>query len=171
MFLIISTLALSPSSPWSIRAFNTSETSLVVDWSNIPGGLQAKFFVLSVNQTRPANYHDVNKGSAGSMFRTVNSSLTSLSLPNLPVFSEHVIRVYLVGDNGEVYKSKQVTAETDEGGNFFLIWRPFLFSGLSVVVTNYVLYQNKGDFFLVKKIAYQRFLDRSSTARVLRPWK
>ena len=117
----ISYLARPPSTPWNIRAFNTSETSLVVDWSNFPGGLQANFFILFVNQTRPVNYYNYNKGT----FRTVNSSLTSTSLTRLPVFSEHVIRVYLVDAYGEVYKSTQVTVETDEGGKFcvFDFWR------------------------------------------------
>ena len=114
MFFIISFLARPPSTPWNIRAFNTSETSLVVDWRNFPGRLQANFFILSGNQTRPVNYYDYNKR----IFRTVDSSLTSASLTNLPVFSKHVIIVYLVDFYGEVYKSKQISVETDEGGKF-----------------------------------------------------
>ena len=147
--MVISILALTPSTPWNIRAFNTSETSLVVDWGNFPGGLQANFFILSVNQTRPVNYYDFNKGT----FRTVNSSLTSTSLTNLPVFSEHVIRVYVVDFSGEVYKSEQVTVETDEGGKYcvFDFWR-----NVTVAGPNYMFHfkRIKVDFFLVKMIAY-----------------
>ena len=164
--MIIYILARSPSPPWNIRAFNTSETSLVVDWRNFPGGLQANFFILSVNHTRPVNYYDFNKGT----FRTVSSSLTSTSLTNLPVFSEHVIRVYLVDAYGEVYKSKQVTVETDEGGKFcvFNLWR-----NVTVVGPNYKFHlkRNKVDFFLVKMISYQCYLHQSLTPRILRLWQ
>ena len=147
--MIISILALTPSNPWNIRGFNTSETTLVVDWSSLPGGLQANFFILFVNQTRPVNYYDFNKGT----FRIVSSSLTSTNLTNLPVFSEHVIRVYLIDFHGEVFKGKQVIVETDEGGKFcvFDSWR-----NVTVVGPNYMflLKRIKVDFFLVKMIAY-----------------
>ena len=142
MFFIISFLARPPSTPWNIRAFNTSETSLVVDWRNFPGGWQANFFILFVNQTRPVNYYGFNK----EIFRTVNSSLTSTSLTNLPIFSEHVVIVYLVDAHGEIYKSTQVTVETDEGGKFcvFDFWRK-----VTVVGPNYKFHlkRNKVDFF------------------------
>ena len=141
-FLLFLFLARPPSTPWNIRAFNTSETSLVVDWSNFPGGLQVNFFILSANQTRPVNYYNYNKG----IFRTVDSSLTSTSLNNLPIFSEHVVIVYLVDAYGEVYKSKQVTVETDEGGKFCVL---DFCRNVTVVGSNYMFHlkQIKVDFF------------------------
>ncbi|XP_068760036.1 MAM and fibronectin type III domain-containing protein 2-like [Montipora capricornis] len=58
--------ALSPSTAWNIHGFNTSQKSLFVDWSNVPGDLQADFFILSLNQTRPQLYY--KDGRASSFF-------------------------------------------------------------------------------------------------------
>ena len=111
-------VALSPSTPWNIHGFNTSQTSLFVDWSNIPGGLQADFFILSLNQTRPQFYY--KDGRTSSFLRIADSSNTSINVPGLPVFSQYIALVYLVDVNGDVYKSGTIVVQTDEGGKFII---------------------------------------------------
>lgn len=113
-------VALSPSTVWNIHGFNTSQTSLFVDWRNIPGDLQANFFILSLNQTRP-QFSDKD-GRTSSFFRIVDSSNTSIRVPNLPVFSQYIVLVYLVDVNGDIYKSNTIVVQTDEGGKF-IIWK------------------------------------------------
>ena len=111
-------VALSPSTTWNIHGFNTSQTSLVVDWSNTPGDLQADFFILSLNKTRPQlSYKD---GRTNSFLRIVDSSNTSINVPGLPVFSQYIALVYLVDMNGDVYKSDTIVVQTDEGGKFII---------------------------------------------------
>ena len=119
MILFLYVVALSPSSSaWNIRGFNTSQTSLFVDWSDVPGDLQADFFILSLNQTRPQLYY--KDGRASSSLRIVDSSSTSINVPDLPVFSQHIVLVYLVDVNGDVYKSDTIVVQTDEGGKFII---------------------------------------------------
>ncbi|KAL9953601.1 hypothetical protein ACROYT_G041044 [Oculina patagonica] len=108
-------LALSPSTTWNIHGYNTSQTSLFVDWSNVPGNLQVDFFILSMNQTRPYVKGDERDNGRTSFLRIVNSSTTLMNVSNLPVFSQHIVRVYLVDVNGDVYKSERIVVETDEG--------------------------------------------------------
>ena len=107
-------VALSPSTAWDIHGFNTSQTSLFVDWSNIPGDLQANFFILSLNRTRPQFFY--KDGKTSSFFRIVDSSNTSINVPGLPVFSQYIVLVYLVDVNGEIFKSDTIVVQTDEGG-------------------------------------------------------
>ena len=109
-------VALSPSTPWNIHGFNTSQTSLFVDWSSTPGDLQADFFILSLNQTRPQLYYK----DGSSFLRVVDSSNTSINVPGLPVFSQYIALVYLVDVNGDVYKSDTIVVQTDEGGKFII---------------------------------------------------
>ena len=109
-------VALSPSTPWNIHGFNTSQTSLFVDWSSTPGDLQADFFILSLNQTRPQLYYK----DGSSFLRIVDSSNTSINVPGLPVFSQYIALVYLVDVNGDVYKSDTIVVQTDEGGKFII---------------------------------------------------
>ena len=115
MFLYV--VALSPSIAWNIHGYNTSQTSLFVDWSNVPGDLQADFFILSLNQTRPQLYY---KDGTTSFLRIADSSNTSINVPNLPVFSQYIVLVYLVDVNGDVYKSDTIVVQTDEGGKFII---------------------------------------------------
>ena len=116
MFLYV--VALSPSIAWNIHGYNTSQTSLFVDWSNVPGDLQADFFILSLNQTRPQLYY---KDGTTSFLRIADSSNTSINVPNLPVFSQYIVLVYLVDVNGDVYKSDTIVVQTDEGGKFIIM--------------------------------------------------
>ena len=116
LLMYIFILALTPPTPWNIHGFNTSETSLVVDWSNVPGDLQTDFFIVAINQTRPYYHYDFSKEPSPSSLRIISSSMTSINVSNLPVYSQHVIRVYLVDVNGDVYKSERTVVETDEGG-------------------------------------------------------
>ena len=109
-------VALSPSTPWNIHGFNTSQTSLFVDWSSTPGDLQADFFILSLNQTRPQLYYK----DGSSFLRIVDSSNTSINVPGLPVFSQYIALVYLVDVNGDIYKSDPIVVQTDEGGKFII---------------------------------------------------
>ena len=109
-------VALSPSTPWNINGFNTSQTSLFVDWSSTPGDLQADFFILSLNQTRPQLYYK----DGSSFLRIVDSSNTSINVPGLPVFSQYIALVYLVDVNGDIYKSDPIVVQTDEGGKFII---------------------------------------------------
>ena len=109
-------VALSPSTPWNIHGFNTSQTSLFVDWSSTPGDLQADFFILSLNQTRPQLYYK----DGSSFLRVVDSSNTSINVPGLPVFSQYIALVYLVDVIGDVYKSDTIVVQTDEGGKFII---------------------------------------------------
>ena len=116
MFLYV--VALSPSTAWNIHGYNTSQKSLFVDWSNVPRDLQADFFILSVNQTRPQlSYKDERTSS---FLRIVDSSNTSINVPDLPVFSQYIVLVYLVDVNGDVYKSDTIVVQTDEGGKFII---------------------------------------------------
>ena len=109
-------VALSPSTPWNIHGFNTSQTSLFVDWSSTPGDLQAVFFILSLNQTRPQLYYK----DGSSFLRIVDSSNTSINVPGLPVFSQYIALVYLVDVIGDIYKSDTIVVQTDEGGKFII---------------------------------------------------
>ena len=116
--LYISISALSPSTAWKIHGFNTSQTSLLLDWSGVPGGLQADFFILSMNRTRPI--YDKNE-RVTSFVHILNSSTTSMNVSNLLVFSQYTVRVYLVNVNGDVYKSARIMVETDEGGKLITL--------------------------------------------------
>ena len=109
-------VALSSSTPWNIHGFNTSQTSLFVDWSSTPGDLQAVFFILSLNQTRPQLYYK----DGSSFLRIVDSSNTSINVPGLPVFSQYIALVYLVDVIGDIYKSDTIVVQTDEGGKFII---------------------------------------------------
>ncbi|XP_068738576.1 phosphatidylinositol phosphatase PTPRQ-like [Montipora capricornis] len=117
-------LALSHSTPWNILGFNTSETSLLVEWNNLPGDLQPDFFILSMIQTRPTNYYWSYSDNVNWRVRILNSSLTSLNVSDLPGFSRHRIRVYAVNVSGDLYKSEQVEVETDE---MVPLWGPYVY--------------------------------------------
>ena len=116
-------VAIPPPTTWNIHGFNTSQTSLFVDWSNVPGSLQTDFFILSMNRTRPIyeddRFNDKDERLT-SFLRIVNSSTTSMNVSNLPVFSQYIIRIYLVDVNGEVYKSERIVVETDDGGKLMI---------------------------------------------------
>jgi len=119
MILFLYVVALSPSSAWNIHAYNTSQKSLFVNWSSIPGDLQAEFFILSLNQTRPQLYY--KDGLRSTSFLLIkDSSNTSMNVQDLPVFSQFIILVYLVDVNGDVYKSDTIVVETEEGGKFII---------------------------------------------------
>ena len=115
-------VALSPSIAWNIHGFNTSQTSLFVDWGNLPGHLQADFFILSLNQTRPQLFYRAGKETilATAFLRIVDSSNTSIDVAGLPVFSQYIALVYLVDENGDVYKSDTIVVQTNEGGKFII---------------------------------------------------
>ena len=113
----ISIAALPPQPTWNIHGFNTSQTSLIVDWSNVPGSLEVDFFILSMNQTRPNYKWDERKTS---FLRIVNSTTMSMNVSNLPVFSQYTVRVYLVDVDGDVYQSELIVVETGEGGKLIL---------------------------------------------------
>ena len=120
MISFLYVLALSPSSAWNIYGFNTSQTSVFINWSNVPVDLQVDLFILSLNQTRPelSAYKDERTG--GSFLRLVGSSNTSAHETNLPVFSQYIAIVYLVDMNGDVYKSDTIVVQTDEGGKYII---------------------------------------------------
>ncbi len=86
----------------------------------MPGSLQVDFFILSMNQTRPFHARDEEDNRRTSFLRIVDSSTTSMNVLNLPVFSQYIVRVYLLDVNGDVYKSDRITVETDEGGKFII---------------------------------------------------
>ncbi len=83
----------------------------------MPGSLQVDVFILSMNKTRP---YDESDNRMTSFHLIVNSSTTSMNVANLPVFSQYIVRIYLVDVNGDVYKSERIVVETDEGGKFFI---------------------------------------------------
>ena len=118
MILFLYVVALSPSTAWNIHGFNTSQKSLFVDWSNVPGDLQADFFILSLNQTRPQLYY--KDGRASSFLLIVDSSNTSVNVSDVSLFSQYIVLVYLVDVNGDIYKSDSVVVQTDEGGKFII---------------------------------------------------
>lgn len=45
-----------------------------------------------------------------------------MNVSNLPVFSKHTVRVYVVDVSGDVYKSERVDVETDESGEFSVLF-------------------------------------------------
>ncbi|XP_068757444.1 uncharacterized protein [Montipora capricornis] len=77
------------------------------------GDLQADFFILSLNQTRPQLYY--KDGRASSFLLIVDSSNTSVNVSDVSVFSQYIVQVYLVDVNGDIYKSDSVVVQTDEG--------------------------------------------------------
>jgi len=119
MILFLHVVALSPSSTWNIHGFNTSQKSLLVNWSSIPADLRADFFILSLTQTRPQSYYKDGLRTS-SFLRIVDSSNTSINVQDLPAFSQFIILIYLVDVNGNVYKSDTIVVETDEGGKFII---------------------------------------------------
>ena len=130
-------VAIPPPTAWNIHGFNTSHTSLFVDWSNVPGSLQADFFILSMNRTRPIyedNRFNDKDGRLTSFLRIVNSSTTSMHVSHLPVFSQYLVRVYLVDVNGEVYKSERIVLETDDWGKLMIA---FLLSSVEATANWY----------------------------------
>ena len=79
---------------------------------------------------------DGRKGS--SFLRIVDSSNTSIHVTGLPVFSQHIVLVYLVDVNGDVYKSVTIVVETDEGGKYIISkMTRFFLKGLSHGILSY----------------------------------
>ena len=73
-------------------------------------------------QTRPTNYYWSYRDVISWRVRILNASLTSMNVSNLPVFSKHTVRVYVVDVSGDVYKSERVDVETDESGEFSVLF-------------------------------------------------
>ena len=94
---------------------------MIVDWSGYPGSLDVGFFIISVNQTRISQYEDHDHDHDGErkplrILQIVNSSESSFVINDLPVAMEFAAIVYLVGNDNEIYKSENVTVETEESG-------------------------------------------------------
>ena len=93
--------------PKHLAAHNTSSTSLMVTWSNVPDG-----FVHGILR----GYRVLFKTDQGISYRNVTTANQSFELTSLEKFTKYTVKVLAFTRIGDGNKYDPVTVSTDEDG-------------------------------------------------------
>lgn len=96
---------------WSGSIVNTTTTSITISWKNFT----------SVLAQHILHYVVVMKNTNGSILNVniVSRGTTSAAFNGLSPYAEYRVTIVGVDDQGNSYKSSEVTVWTDEGGTVF----------------------------------------------------
>ena len=105
-------------SSWNVSIDNKTATSMGVSWKNLSALL---------SQSIP-HFLSVIKSGNGSIVsgNILQGNTTSDVLYGLSPYMEYRLNVLGVNDNGNVYKTSEVTEWTEESGMFLFHWLPCL---------------------------------------------
>ena len=105
-------------SSWNVSIDNKTATSMGVSWKNLSRLLSQNIL----------HYLTVIKSGNGSIVsgNILQGNTTSDVLYGLSPYMEYRLNVLGVNDNGNVYKTSEVTEWTEESGMFLFHWLPCL---------------------------------------------
>lgn len=98
---------------WNITVENTTRTSIIFNWQNLTPVIN-KLVLHYIVQIRNKNGSDVLNAMV------VNGNTTYVNIAGLSPYTEYQVSVVGVTNDGQPYKSSNVTALTEEGGTAFL---------------------------------------------------
>ena len=98
---------------WNITVENTTRYSIIINWQNLTRVIN-KMVLHYIGQIRSKNGSDVINAII------VNGNTTYVNIAGLSPYTEYQVMVVGVASDRQPYKSSNVTALTEEGGNVFL---------------------------------------------------